>query len=260
MPGNYYEKQFEIGPNGEKFALLQVDSPYLLCETVGKNREKYFHMLDDHTKMIFESRCEGDQTFVQRGNEQMEWIKKTMTEQSQDDKIVWKASSMHHPMFGMHYDDYNSIIDDFLPLMVENNYDVFFNGHEHLQNYAYHPLNATDGGEASNVVLDDDRDGTDCNSNKEWFPEGGDVQQTRKVDALKGDFVHQMTIGASGKHTYDLCQSQYEKTGGHFKYAENFINGFALVHVTTEEFTVEYKGVVNWNPTPDPFFKKFFMD
>lgn len=69
-----------------------------------------------------------------------------------------------------------------------------------------------------------------------------------------------MTIGSSGKHTYDLCKSQYAKTQGNFKYAENFINGFALVHITTEEFNVKYKGVVNYNPTPDPFFKKFVMD
>jgi hypothetical protein len=60
MPTNYYEKQFEIGPNGEKFALLQLDSCYLLCETVAKDKEKYFELLDDHSKHIFESKCERD--------------------------------------------------------------------------------------------------------------------------------------------------------------------------------------------------------
>jgi hypothetical protein len=39
------------------------------------------------------------------------------------------------------------------------------------------------------------------------------------------------------------------------------LNGFALVHITPEEFNVQYKGVVNDNPTPDPFFfTSFVMD
>ena len=62
----------------------------------------------------------------------MQWIKETLEEQSKDQKIIWKASSMHHPMFGLHYDDYQSIIDDYLPLIQQNNWDVYFNGHEHL--------------------------------------------------------------------------------------------------------------------------------
>ena len=62
----------------------------------------------------------------------MEWIKKTMKEHSEDEKIVWKASNMHHPMFGLHYDDYKSIIEDFKPHLVEHGYDIYFNGHEHL--------------------------------------------------------------------------------------------------------------------------------
>lgn len=65
MPSNYYELQFEIGPNGEKFALLQVDSPYLLCETVGKKSDKKYLMnLDNHSKKIYKSKCEGDESFV----------------------------------------------------------------------------------------------------------------------------------------------------------------------------------------------------
>jgi hypothetical protein len=39
---------------------------------------------------------------------------------------------MHHPMFGVFNDDYQSIIDHYLPLAQENQFDVFFNGHEHL--------------------------------------------------------------------------------------------------------------------------------
>ena len=103
-------------------------------------------------------------------------------------------------------------------------------------------------------------DNEDCWSSREWFPQGGSAELNRKVEAFKGDLIHQFTIGASGKHSYDLCQSQYEKSQGDFKYAENNILGFALVTVTPEEFNIKYKGVVNYNPTPDPFFKNFFME
>lgn len=30
---------------------------------------------------------------------------------------------------------------------------------------------------------------------------------------------------------------------GHFQYAENKYQGFALVHITDKEFTIQYKGV-----------------
>ena len=66
----------------------------------------------------------------------MEWIKKTMEEQSKDDKIIWKASNMHHPMFGLN-NDYQSLIDDCKPLLEAHGYDIFFNGHEHKQIYGY---------------------------------------------------------------------------------------------------------------------------
>jgi hypothetical protein len=60
-----------------------------------------------------------------------------------DDKIIWKASVMHHPLFGLHYTDFTAIIEDFLPLLKKYNFDVFFNGHEHNQSYANTPNNLT---------------------------------------------------------------------------------------------------------------------
>jgi len=73
---------------------------------------------------------------------------------------------MHHPMFGLHYDDYGSIIKDFLPIIDKYDFDVYFNGHEHLLNYATVDRNATfksDFTEAPKAPVD-------CNSSVEWFP------------------------------------------------------------------------------------------
>ena len=60
-----------------------------------------------------------------------------MEEHEKDENIVWKASIMHHLMFGLHYNDYGSILDNFLPLLRKYKYDIFLNGHEHQMNYAY---------------------------------------------------------------------------------------------------------------------------
>ena len=62
----------------------------------------------------------------------MKWIDETLEKQKNDSQIIWKATGMHHPMFGLHYQDYQTIIEDFLPKIKESNFDVFFNGHEHL--------------------------------------------------------------------------------------------------------------------------------
>jgi hypothetical protein len=94
----------------------------------------------------------------------------------------------------------------------------------------------------------------------EWFPENGPEKDTRKYSEYQGESIHQFTIGASGKATYPLCQSQYEKTQGNFKYGENAHQGFALVHVTETDFNVQIKGIENYNPSPDPYFKRFLKD
>ena len=258
MPSNYYEQQFEIGPNGEKFVLLQVDSPYLLCETVGKKTDqKYLMNFDDHSKKIFKSKCEGDESFVQKGNEQMEWIKRTMEEQLKDEKIIWKASNMHHPMFGLH-NDYQSLIDDYKPLLEAHGYEIYFNGHEHNQIYGYTSNGNDQGPEKRKEQIPYGK--KDCWESIEWFPEGGPEKKDRKVEASKGDNIHLFTLGASGRETSKLCQSKYDTSQGNYKYAENSMNGFAFITVTPEEFNIQYKGIQNKNPVPEPFFKKFVLE
>jgi hypothetical protein len=185
----------------------------------------------------------------------MTWIRDTLQKQKADPNIIWKASSMHHPMFGLHYDDYETIIGDFLPLIQDAKYDVFFNGHEHLQNYAHHPYDGKFKEQGPFEKTDDS-----CMDTIEWFPENGPEKDTRFYEEMQYDSIHQLTIGASGKQTYPLCRDQYEKTSGNFKYGENAHNGYALVHITESEFTVQIKGVENYNPSPDPYFRRFLKD
>ena len=39
-------------------------------------------------------------------------------------------------MFGIFYQDYHAIIDDYLPRIEANGFDAYFDGHEHLNAYA----------------------------------------------------------------------------------------------------------------------------
>ena len=48
----------------------------------------------------------------------MKWLDIKVEEIKNDDKIIWRASGMHHCMFGLHYEDYQAIIDDFLPMLA----------------------------------------------------------------------------------------------------------------------------------------------
>ena len=66
----------------------------------------------------------------------MHWITKTLDGLSSDKSVAWKATAMHHPMFGIFYQDYHAIIDDYLPRIESHGFDAFFNGHEHLKAYA----------------------------------------------------------------------------------------------------------------------------
>lgn len=45
----------------------------------------------------------------------MHWIAKTFDSLYNDKSVAWKATAMHHPMFGIFYQDYHAIINDYLP-------------------------------------------------------------------------------------------------------------------------------------------------
>ena len=71
--------------------------------------------LDAESREIYQSRCEGDQRYAIEGDDMMHWITKTFDSLSNDKSVAWKATAMHHPMFGIFYQDYHAIINDYLP-------------------------------------------------------------------------------------------------------------------------------------------------
>lgn len=69
----------------------------------------------------------------------MSWINETMQALAKDEKVVWKATSDHHPMFALSIPDYETIIDHMLPNLRDFDFDVYFTGHEHFVAYANTP-------------------------------------------------------------------------------------------------------------------------
>lgn len=89
-------------------------------------------MLDPHSKAMYTSKChDTNGTFREDGKEMMNWIDEVMANYSSRSDVIWKASSMHHPLFALHYDDFGSIISDYLPKIDKGNFDIYFAGHEH---------------------------------------------------------------------------------------------------------------------------------
>jgi len=111
----------------------------LLCDTLLREGKKNFSMYDDETQGVFLSWCEGKGAYVKPSMDMMSWLDKTLKDQSADPDIIWKASSQHYPLFGMHYTDTEMIVTHLMPLLKEHGYDVYFNGHEHMMNYAHAP-------------------------------------------------------------------------------------------------------------------------
>ena len=114
----------------------------------------------------------------------MAWIRETLSKQQADEDLIWKVSSMHHPMFGLHIGDYKTIINDYLPLIQEANYDFYFNGHEHQLNYAHVPY-TSEYVEQGPLNLE-----SGCKKSIEWFPENGPEKDTRRFSQQQGESIH----------------------------------------------------------------------
>ena len=148
MPYYYYTKEFEIGQNGEKVAFLMIDSCLLLCSNysygkmVKKNENieiRPFQSHDQEIKNLKDSTCAQDILYMNEGNKMYEWILQTLEKWKNDPKIIWKVSVQHHPLFGKWYDDMQHLTSDFLPILLENKFDLYLNGHEHDLEHAYYP-------------------------------------------------------------------------------------------------------------------------
>lgn len=123
---------------------LVVDSCLLLCSnfSYGPVNNYYDYHSDGFIQESLQNfkdiTCE-DPWFNEEGNKMMQWIQDTLEEWDKDEKIIWKASVQHHPMFGKWYDDFSHIVRDYLPILMDHRFDLYLNGHEHDLEYATYP-------------------------------------------------------------------------------------------------------------------------
>lgn len=113
-----------------------------------------------------------------------------------------------------------------MPLLKHSNFDAYFCGHEHVSSCSRTKNN-------ERIKFRDqirDNNGI-CFENKELFPYG---IENRNITEKQGTYLHQFTVGASGKDPYPIYQSGIYTTEAEFIYSENIYNSFALVTVTTE--------------------------
>lgn len=91
----------------------------------------------------------------------------------------------------------------------------------------------------------------ECFENVETFPAGAlpnltsnnESNHSRSLSVPQGQYLHQITLGASGQEPYSLCNKQMAKSDGQFYYSTNAQNGFSLVTVDENEFNIQIKGV-----------------
>lgn len=67
------------------------------------------------------------------------WINETMLKWDEDEKMLWKGTVLHHPMWGKWYPDFANIVLNYLPMLQDHKFDVYLNGHEHVISYAHYP-------------------------------------------------------------------------------------------------------------------------
>jgi hypothetical protein len=138
MPALYYERKIPLG-NDKYMGLLMVDSCLMLCADWSYAGDTGGHMrlLSPEHKRLRDVVC-NDPKVTKQGNEQFQWINETMVAWSNDESIVWKATALHHPMWGKWYPDFANIVLNYLPLLQEFKFDLYLNGHEHVISYAHY--------------------------------------------------------------------------------------------------------------------------
>ena len=145
MPQLYYTTEMKISEKGEKYAQIHLDSNYLVCyffSTNWNNTQHNFKIMDHRTRKVFDDHCNKtvesngsnlteSNNYTTKGKEMYDWLQEVMEGHAKDSKIVFKGVVLHHPMFGLYYNDYMVLVNRFLPKLRKFGYDLYISGLEH---------------------------------------------------------------------------------------------------------------------------------
>lgn len=205
LPSLWYSKLVPSGKDGELLGLLFVDSVLMVCSNYTSFNVSAVGAHDSEMKKLLAKIVCTDQ-LVEWGNTQYDFIKMTMQEWASNDKIIWRASIQHYPVWFLNLDEtaYAPINDVYLPLLRQYNFDLYLNGHEHLIAYAYLD-NSTP---LSNNYPRNLQSSENCASGIEYF--FNDTSHSRVTKFRQGEALHQITTGCTGKVDYPICYDRQQ--------------------------------------------------
>ena len=193
LPSNfYYARLVDIG-NGKKAGFLHIDGDYLLCSNYRYSDESYANDFKE---------CYSKK-FTGPGDEMVVWLLNVLDEWNKDPSIVWKFNMNHYHLFGKWYLDAAYLVDNYMPLLMDNGFDFFINGHEHTMLYANY---LTKDKAAVHQRIHDSvktrKQSKNCEMDDEWFY----GTTAREHVYTKGDAIHQVTTGTTGWKLYGVCE------------------------------------------------------
>jgi len=243
LPSFYYTKLVPAGSDGELMGLLFVDSILMLCSDYTAANLQDHPINDPELSSWYNDYCENEQ-WVAWGNSQYDWILQTMKEWDANDKIIWRATIQHYPMFPAHYamSDFTGIVKYFLPLLQQHKFDLYLCGHEHLMAYAEVPKNI-------DIISIEEISKKQLHELQYTHPKmcdygvittyGSNSGTSRVV--MQGESLHQVTTGFTGKSAYSICRDRLQPAV--YKYAENTHWAWTQVLVTNSTMQLLSRGV-----------------
>lgn len=125
---------------------------YLEMFGADNDGKAYYDFTYNNTYFIFGD-CYSD---FDIGSRQYNWIKDKMQKAKNNSAITWRVLFFHEPIYTSpaHYDGDSDLRDAYHPLMIANDFDLFFNGHNHNYCRSY-PLNYNSGRPSSPTKVDE---------------------------------------------------------------------------------------------------------
>jgi hypothetical protein len=149
--------------------LLFVDSVLMLCSNFTTMQLERTPLLNPDLIRLRQIVCK-DQTWVNWGNTQYDWVIETLAAWDNNPQIIWRAAIQHYPMFPLWYpaSDFAQIPNYFLPILQQHKFDLYLCGHEHILAYTAVPYPATE--QVFEGLSQSDAANEVCLTNtEEWF-------------------------------------------------------------------------------------------
>lgn len=153
-----------------------------------------------------------------------DWMEEQLKKYSEDPAVVWLGVAMHHSLFitpGMK--------EDLLPLLRKYKVDFAFVGHNHrfeYSNIGYSDKIKFPGTDYGDVI-------DDCGSKQEIIN-----TPTRLQEFKKGDKLHQIMMGGSGRKFAKICPYREQDGNVYFQNVEE--HGMVSIEVNSRQFTAKY--------------------